>query len=202
MEEISLTGATMTSDGTGNMINPGLTGGAAAAAAMVQAQPPVHNHGSGCKSGGCGSAPTPAPHVPDAAAIDKMMELPDDEVFKGVETLVRLGHYETLNPIIQALEERKGTESSKILGLFGKDGHSLLHWAAKRGASGLLSIERLSATVRKRLPLSLSPSFLSALLIYSSDFESTCCCGEAIRTAVNSCMHACVQAHTHTHTHR
>ena len=133
MEEISLTGATLTSHSENGDVKSG-----------AETQPPAfekhahshsHSHSHGGSEPCCEKKHNPLalPQIPTPVSLEKMVELPQEEVYKGVATLVRLGHFETLDPIVKKIVESDRTDSDAILTTLGEDGHSLLHWAAKRG---------------------------------------------------------------------
>jgi ankyrin repeat protein len=77
-------------------------------------------------------------------SIQDILEGTPQELIKAFTTLLRFGRFEALEPLVeglcsqhqQALQQEKSSAQTKLQALLqGQDegGHSLLHWAAKRG---------------------------------------------------------------------
>jgi hypothetical protein len=60
----------------------------------------------------------------------ELLESSPQQIFALVCALVRLGQFSALEPMVKALLEKR--KDDQILDMLGEDGHSLLHWAAKR----------------------------------------------------------------------
>jgi hypothetical protein len=134
MAELTLTGATLTSDGP--LIEMAST------PASLGGQSHSHNHShshSHSHSGRpCCSSPAPVlvyPSIPNVP-VEQVLTWEAPLIFKRLSEIARTGTYEAFDPILQGLK-RKGKESmSEVLDRVGDDGPSLLHWAAKRGMCG------------------------------------------------------------------
>ena len=96
--------------------------------------PHSHSH-TQTKNGTCcaRSVAAPRPEPPKPMTTEELVSSPQKQVFAVLSMLVRLGPYASLEPMIKTLIEQRNAEVTKILDMLGDDGHSLLHWAAKRG---------------------------------------------------------------------
>ena len=84
----------------------------------------------------------PRPPPPKPMTTEEILVSSPQQVFAVITLLVRLGQASSLEPMIKCLLEQRRTaagsttiHSTAVLDMLGEDGHSLLHWAAKRGKS-------------------------------------------------------------------
>lgn len=125
MAELTLTGATLTSDGplVEMTSNPASLGG----------HNHSHSHSHSHSGRPCCSSPTPVhyhPAIPNIP-VSEVLTWEDSLVFKRLSEIVRTGTFEDFDPILKGL--RGKDRVSSVLNRLGDDGPSLLHWAAKRG---------------------------------------------------------------------
>jgi len=81
----------------------------------------------------------PRPPPPKPMTTEEILVSSPQQVFAVITLLVRLGQASSLEPMIKCLLEQRRTaagsttiHSTAVLDMLGEDGHSLLHWAAKR----------------------------------------------------------------------
>jgi hypothetical protein len=138
--ELTLTGATLTSD-----IGTNAKGGVEMTHQHGHHQHQhqhshshSHSHGSHAAAdakslgGDCCGRPMapPRPAPPKPMTTQELLESPPKQIFALVCALVRLGQFSAFEPMVKALLEKR--KDDRILDMLGEDGHSLLHWAAKR----------------------------------------------------------------------
>lgn len=98
----------------------------------------AHSHSHShlqAKNGSCcaRSVAVPRPEPPKPMTTEELLSSAPKQVFTVLSMLVRLGPYASLEPMITTLIEQRKADATGILDMLGDDGHSLLHWAAKRG---------------------------------------------------------------------
>ena len=128
MAELTLTGATLTSD-DGPLIE--LSSSPAALGA-----PHHHSHSHSHEHpNACCSSRTPAdlhPSIPNVP-VDEVITWEPALIFKRLSEITRIGSYDQFESILVRLKSQSKDSLSAVLDRVGDDGPSLLHWAAKRG---------------------------------------------------------------------
>jgi len=137
MAELTLTGATLTSDGPliEMASNPASLGGQNH---VSHSHSHNHSHSHSHNHSACCSSPAPValyPSIPDIPA-EEVLAWESPLIFKRLSEIARTGSYEDFEPVIQGLKAQKNSKLLAVLDRTGDDGPSLLHWAAKRGTSG------------------------------------------------------------------
>lgn len=129
MAELTLTGATLTSDGP--LIE--LSSSPAALGASHQ-HAHSHSHSHEHTNASC-SSQSPAHVHPSILNIpvDEVLEWEPALIFKRLSDITRLGSYTQFETILTRLKSQSKDSLSAVLDRVGDDGPSLLHWAAKRG---------------------------------------------------------------------
>lgn len=131
MAELTLTGATLTSDGPLVELTSNTTG-------QNHAHNHSHSHAHSHSNGRpCCSSPTPIhrhPTIPDIS-VEEVLAWEDSRIFARLSEIVRMGEFDAFEPIVQGIKSSRGKDTvSAVLGRLGDaDGASLLHWASKRG---------------------------------------------------------------------
>ena len=130
MAELTLTGATLTSDDP--LIE--LSSSPAALGASHHHSHSHHSH-SHEHTNACCSSRTPThvhPSVPNVP-VDEVITWEPALIFKRLSEITRIGSYDQFEPILARLKSQSNDSLSSVLDRVGDDGPSLLHWAAKRG---------------------------------------------------------------------
>lgn len=132
MAELTLTGATLTSDGP--LIE--LSSSPAALGASHQ-HAHSHSHSHEHTNASC-SSQSPAHVHPSILNIpvDEVLEWEPALIFKRLSDITRLGSYTQFETILTRLKSQSKDSLSAVLDRVGDDGPSLLHWAAKRVDDG------------------------------------------------------------------
>eukprot|EP00934_Nitzschia_sp_Nitz4_P000834 Nitzschia sp. Nitz4//NODE_389_length_21930_cov_67.393920//9069//11776//NITZ4_additional_000049-RA//-1//CDS//3329531871//834//frame0 len=129
--QITLTGATM----SGSTTTTTTTSTTASSGGNGQHHNHNHSHShshSHSHNSCCNQHPQEVEMTSFEVVAEQLVQLEVPKIVHNLSTLLRFGRYNQIQPLLEALVEKRSDDMPQVLSHADEGGHSLLHWAAKR----------------------------------------------------------------------